>query len=232
MPSGGKITEKEEQELHELICKNSKSQRRKKLQEKKDNPPLFDLSKGAITHIRELVDKEILNIPEMEIDTYATLKGNMCEDDSIDLLNLLTFNNYSKNTDRITAHGLTGECDIDDEKGDVIIDIKTPLSKKTFKLYLEDVDKKIYEWQLRGYMLLWNRNKAKLAYCLVNTPLELIPPREPWEWHNMDDVPMHLRLTEIEIERDMKLEKEILYKLNEAQRYAKHYYNLATTKNK
>jgi hypothetical protein len=179
--------------------------------------PLFDssLSVGAMTHLDGIV-KEYLYSYNNIVSSKYTEKGLIVEDESIRLFNELFFTNYQKNTERKTNAWLTGECDID--TGTEIIDVKSSWSKVTFPELPEDGHKNDYEWQVRGYMMLWNRERAKVAYCLVDTPDELIGYENP-ELHQMDQLPLNMRITIVEYERDRAKEARIIRRVEAARRY-------------
>lgn len=138
-------------------------------------------------------------------------KGIQCEHESIELYNEVHDMFYIKNAERINTDLLTGECDLIDHNESLVIDIKTAYSKKTFPLMLKM--SKLYEWQLRAYMHLYDVDHAELAYCLVNTPPELISQKDPEHWHIVDDVPMNLRISTLRIERDLEKEQQLLNRL-------------------
>lgn len=229
MPKSSGLTPTEAEKLRVYIEKGSKSKDREKLEKKRDYKPKFDLSKGAKTFVENQY-KEHLFIGSdnfvPNLDTKATLKGNECEDDSIELYNEVFFRNYKKldaTEGRITKDGITGCCDIDDKGDDLIIDIKSSYTYESFPMQPSDINSSLYEWQLRGYMMLYNRQHARLAYCLVETPDHLIPDWEDARKHDVSNVEPRLRVTVVDFERDMELEKEIMYKIAECQRYYKWY---------
>jgi hypothetical protein len=63
-----------------------------------------------------------------------------------------------------------GSCDV--ELTDTIVDVKASWSIKTLHSAITDGINKDYEWQLRGYMHLYNKPKAVLFYGLMDTPAE------------------------------------------------------------
>ena len=172
-----------------------------------------DLSAGAITYCNNLAKQFVYGYKD-DINSKYLDKGNICEDDSIRLYNDVFFRNYKKNTERRENEYLTGECDI--YTGTGIIDIKTSWSLKTFpalKMYAHDTG---YEWQLRAYMMLWGVDTAQLAYCMVNTPVEIIG----WEdesMHYVDNIPPELRITTVSYARDESLESKMKVKIVSAQ---------------
>ena len=126
------------------------------------------LSATAQSVIKDMVDSQLYNTRLFISNKYLS-KGIECEDDSIKLFNNVFFKSLVKNDKRLTNDYITGECDLLDN--DTIIDIKTSWNLKTFA---EQRRKSTcYEWQLRGYMWLYDKDKACTAHCLVDTPKDL-----------------------------------------------------------
>ena len=173
------------------------------------------LSVGAKTYIVQQA-KEFVYGFHKEISGKPLEKGNRVEDASIELYNSVMFTNYKKNTERKSNDWLSGECDID--TGDKIIDIKSSWSLDTFPCLSEDGINKDYEWQGRAYMMLWNRDHFENAYCMVNTPDELIG-YEQESIHFVDDITESLRVTITAYERDKLLEEKICERIKECQKY-------------
>lgn len=172
------------------------------------------LSVGAKTYIRDLARADIFGV-DPQVSSKAMDKGLRVEDESIRLYNSVFFTSHKKNTERRTDDYLTGECDIAAGK---IIDIKSSWSIETFPIALIDCIDSGYEWQLRGYMKLWDRPAAQVAYCLVDTPEELIGYEDP-EAHQVSHLPEHLRVTVWDIERDAEKEERIAEKVKAARLY-------------
>ena len=166
---------------------------------------------GAITILDRMIDQQIIKWQDAPLDFFTLQKGIQCEEDSIELYNDIHDTFYIKNIERITNGLLTGECDLLDSKLSLVIDIKTAYSKSTFKTRLKL--SKLYEWQLRAYMYLYNVDHAELAYCLVDTPTELIKAKDPLEWHIMADVELKHRVSTLRIERDLEKEQQLLNRL-------------------
>lgn len=189
----------------------------------KDEQQLLDdllwstLPSGAITELNKMISQQLINWRDAELDFYTLEKGKQCEDDSIELYNQIHDTFYTKNAVRITTGNLTGECDLICHKQSLVIDIKTAYSKKTYPLMLKISP--LYEWQLRAYMYLYDVNQAELAYCLVDTPIDLIDRRDPEHWHNISDVPEHLRVTTLRIERCKVKEKQLLDRIELSMNY-------------
>ena len=143
------------------------------------------------------------------------------EDTSIDLYNEVHGTLYLKNTERLENEFITGECDINAE--DKIIDIKSSWSLETFPASPEDVNNKDYEWQLRGYMMLYNKPKAELAYCMVSTPDYLLKEWDNWDIHKVDKHDPFLRVTTISFERDRDKERDIIDRVIECGKFYIEY---------
>lgn len=173
------------------------------------------LSKGAKTVLDQMAKEFVYGFNEVVSGKYME-KGVIVEDQAIELYNSVFFTNYKKNTERKTNDWLTGECDI--FTGDKIIDIKSSWSLPTFPATAEEGQDKGYEWQLRAYMMLWNVDEAEIAYCMVNTPDELIK-FEQEELHFVDHIPEHLRVTIVPYKREKELENKIKVKVEAAREY-------------
>jgi hypothetical protein len=174
------------------------------------------LSAGAKTFLETLAKEYVYGYHEV-VSTKYMEKGLIVEDQAIQLYNSVFFTDYVKNTVRLTDEHITGECDIivPGVKG---IDIKSSWSKPTFPATAEVGADKLYEWQCRGYMKLWNVPEWEVAYCLVNTPDELIRYEQP-DLHYMDDIDEALRVTVVRYQRDLELEAKIVTKVEAARRY-------------
>ncbi len=174
------------------------------------------LSVGAKTHIRELARAAIFGV-EKEVSSKQMEKGILCEQDSIDLYNAVFFTSHVKNTERRTADDLTGECDIV-QAGVIGKDIKTSWSVDSFPIALADCEDKLYEWQMRGYMKLWDVPRWEVAYCLVDTPDDLIGFDNPAA-HSVSHIPEHLRVTTWMIDRDLAKEAAMVERIKHARVY-------------
>lgn len=174
-----------------------------------------DLSVGAMTYCRQLA-KEAVYGYRYSPSSRQMEKGTVCEQDSIDLYNEVFFTNHKKNAERKSNDWLCGECDID--AGKMIIDIKTSWSLATFPATRADAHDNDYEWQGRGYMMLWDRDAFELAFCLVSTPPELVG-YEDARLHHVDHIDPALRVTTVRYERDMEKERLIQIKVEAARQY-------------
>lgn len=173
------------------------------------------LSVGAKTHIRELAAQAIFGV-NFEVSSKAMEKGTVCEPDSIALLNKVRGLSLVKNTERRDNGYITGECDLFNvTRGH---DLKTSWSIATFPITVVDCEDKLYEWQMRGYMALWDADEWEVNYCLVNTPENLIG-YEPQALHFVDYIPAHMRVTTWTVKRDAAKEALIAEKVSAAREY-------------
>jgi hypothetical protein len=174
-----------------------------------------ELSVGAKTYVTKLAKEFVYGYDERISSKYMD-KGIQVEDESIDLYNAVHLSSYAKNTERRKNEWITGEADI--VADDRIIDIKSSWCITTFPVLAEQGEDKGYEWQLRAYMWLWEKPRADIAYCLVNTPEELIG----WEnktFHKVDHINRELRVTVVPYVRDTVMEDKIKTKVEAARVY-------------
>jgi hypothetical protein len=213
------VSIEDEHVTEEIAAIQKKKQRteeeRALLQAAKDR----SLSAGAKTYIEALAKEYVYGYHEVVTSKYME-KGLIVEDQSIALYNAVFFTSHVKNTIRLTDEHITGECDII-VPGVMGIDIKSSWSKPTFPATAAAGADKLYEWQMRGYMKLWSVPEWEVAYCLVNTPDELIR-YEQADLHYVDDVDEALRVTIVRYTRDAELEAKIVTKVEAARRYLDH----------
>jgi hypothetical protein len=174
-----------------------------------------ELSVGAKTYVTKLAKEFVYGYDERITSKYMD-KGIRVEDASIDLYNAVKLTSYIKNTVRRENKWITGEADI--VATHKIIDIKSSWSLATFPVLAEQGEDKGYEWQLRAYMMLWDKPYAEIAYCLVSTPDDLIGWEAP-SLHQVDHINRELRVTLVPYERDLVLEEKIKVKVEAARVY-------------
>ena len=149
-------------------------------------------------------------------------KGISQEEESITLYSKFKKNYFVNNKARMSNEFITGEWDI--LKNEIVTDIKTSWDIFSFFKAQNDPLNKDYFFQLQGYMSLTGAKSASLAYCLVNTPLNLIEQEKKNLWFKLncpdlesieylsgceeierlsiyEDIPVNERVFEIEIER-------------------------------
>ena len=169
------------------------------------------LSQTAKSYIIQKAKEDFYEY-KTELTNKYVMKGIHQEQDSIDLLNAVRFENYKKYEHRSENEWLTGSCDIITE--DLIIDIKTSWSLETFpatNYELKDLSE--YEWQGRAYMWLYDRPRFELCYVMVSTADELLSDFDSYAIHKVDHIDPAKRITSIRFERDKELEIQMAEKL-------------------
>lgn len=225
------ITAKQQETLDGLLARIKLTEKqailRDELIAKRDAP--YELSAGARTLIEEAVEEELWGY-KPSFSSRETTKGTMVEEDSIDLYNRLNFTNYIKSDLSLSYKGiLSGHPDITNDETRVVIDIKSPWSKKTFPKTVEKARNPQYEWQVKLYLFMLTKQTGvhwrygRIAYMLVNTPEELIPDSENDSLHYMDDLPDNLRQVIVPVELTDDDIKKIDERLDIAVKYANKY---------
>ena len=181
------------------------------------------LSQTAKSYIIQLAKENFYGY-RTELNNKYVLKGLEQEQDSIDLLNAVRFENYVKNQERVTNEYLTGCCDIITE--DLILDLKTSWSLDTFPATSYELkDLNDYEWQGRAYMYLYDRPTFELCYVMVSTHPEFLSQYDPMDMHEVDHIDPAKRITSIRFERDKELEIQMQEKLLAASLFYEQVYN-------
>jgi hypothetical protein len=232
------LTEKQQEELDKLLAKPT--DKLTDIQKAKVNELLakrdeVKLSKGAKTHIEELVDQHVYEYMPT-FDSKETKKGIMMESYAIDFLNTQWFANFNK-AEVSYKHGpLGGHPDIEDNDEKMIVDIKCSWSKKTFPKLPRFIDNSTYEWQGKLYLYMKSKmtgedwRKFRLVYVLMNTPEELIPEWEQDDLHYVDHLDPKHRITYVEYELTDDDIKKIESRVKMALEYANEYFNQLTNK--
>lgn len=192
------------------------------------------ISESAKTHLIDVFISEKYG-RRSDIGNRYTIKGTLVEEDSMTLFSRVTKRYYVKNEESLANDYIKGTPDIItslDVEDMEIVDIKSSWDIFTFmRTKFKNDIKKLYYWQLQGYMALTGAKKARLAYCLVNTPDQLLEDEKRKLWYKIgqpdkespmwldavqeiemmciyDDIPMQERLHQISFERnDADIEK-------------------------
>jgi len=196
------------------------------------------LSQTTKSYIKELVLEHKYGIRK-EINSRYLDKGNMVENESIELTErVLDLDLIVKNESYFENEFICGTPDI--IMGDTIIDVKSSWSAHTFPFFHEELPNKDYYYQLQGYLALTGATKGIVAYCLINTPEEIVLDeirRTSWsrheldvteetemevrQQHEFDHIPEANRVKAYHIERDEDVIQAIYERVNEC----KIYYN-------
>jgi len=146
------------------------------------------LSQTAKSYVEEVVLKEKYGIRK-EFSSRYTDKGNEVEEESIALVNdVLNFKFIYKNDEHFTNDWITGTPDVNTDE--VLIDVKSSWDASTFPWFETELPNKDYYYQLQGYMWLTGKNESILAYCLIDTPIEMVEDeirRAHWKFHLIDE---------------------------------------------
>lgn len=182
------------------------------------------LSAGGKTHVRELAREAIYGFEPAEIETRPIMKGRAVEGDCIAMLARLTGRLLVKNAERRTNGLISGECDIWDAPIRHGRDVKAPYSMESMPIVLADCYDSGYEYQMRGYMMLWDAETWSVDYVLVSTPEEYIG-FELQSLHFVDHLPEAHRWTTWLVRRDRAIEDVIADKVAAARRYYRQVVN-------
>lgn len=189
--------------------------------------------KVGLKYLKECWREKSFGIKKKSMQTLAMRKGHICEAESLSLAStrygkpLFKFNPESalnltrvgENAVSITNGWVMGKPDSIDSEGKVVIDIKTSESIFTFDDADEESD---YEWQLKAYMWILGYGNAILAYCLPDTPQELLVSYAIKAGYN------HANSDEEASEIEENINQEYVYgdKLTDLQRTKFFYYTL------
>ena len=177
------------------------------------------LSETAKSYIKQVAKENFYGYTS-KIETKQMRKGTEYEMESIALVNSVWFgSNFVKNQLRETQGYLSGHPDIITD--DSIIDIKTSWSLETFPALPEDADS--YEWQVRGYMHLFNKPRAFVIFCMIDTDDELLSDWDNRDIHKVSHIDPTKRITVVNYERDGVLEELMLSRLRDASEFYSQY---------
>jgi len=187
------------------------------------------LSETAKSYIKQLAKENFYGYTS-KVETKQMRKGTEYEMESISLVNSVWFgSNFVKNQLRETQGYLSGHPDIitddsiidDSIIDDSIIEIKTSWSLETFPALPEDADS--YEWQVRGYMHLFNKPRAFVIFCMIDTDDELLSDWDNRDIHKVSHIDPTKRITVVQYERDEMKEELMLSRLRDASEFYSQY---------
>ena len=131
-----------------------------------------ELSQTAKSFCQSWLKEQLYQRKQTFASKY-TEKGLTVEDDAIEYAaEQLGWGNVRKNTIRIRNEWIEGECDI--LTNSHVHDIKSSWSEDTFPLFETKIPTAGYEWQVQGYMWLYQVDQASVTYCLMDMPIEMI----------------------------------------------------------
>jgi len=196
------------------------------------------LSQTAKSYIQEVVLQDKYGIYK-EFNSRYTDKGHQTEDEAIQLVSeVLDLGFLHKNEEKFTNDFVKGTPDV--IINNLIIDTKVSWNANTFPWFESELPTKDYYWQMQAYMWLTGRKKAKVTYCLINTPYLILEDeirREHWKQnligesqevrdyveaqHNFDHIPKDERVKVFEIDYD----EHVINTVKEKIQIARAYYN-------
>jgi len=186
----------------------------------KSNP----LSDTAKTEIRTVVKEDLTTFKSFKGNQY-TSKGNILEDMAIDLSGKVRFKQLKKHSGRISNDLITGECDVLDLDRKLIIDTKCTWDIGTHPFFQDEAQEKAkkagYDWQMQGYMWLYDCEIAEVDFWLFPCPVELT---NDWDDREqlidlVEQIDIRERLTTVRYERDEAMIQKIKDKIPHAQEY-------------
>lgn len=187
-----------------------------------------NLSETAITHLIDIYVSEKYGRKTDVTNKYVE-KGLQVEEDAITLYSRVKKQFFKKNEEHLSNGYVKGTPDLfigeTIQTANTIIDIKSSWDIFTFFRVKVKKINPLYYWQLQTYMALTGAKNAILAYCLVNTPDVFINDEKRRLFYKMnvateenelfqeacedlekgmiyDDIPMHERVIQFEIERN------------------------------
>lgn len=204
---------------------------------KRDAP--FELSQTAKSYIISLWLYMEYGYEEPVV-TPELMKGNLCEQDSIELVSgLIPAKEFRvKNRDRYEDDYFTGTPDVILRKDGVIEDLKTSWTLKTF---FDASPDKSYIGQAQVYMHLTGIKEYRLIYALVDTPNEIVLQEMKRYWfkfgqddgnpeyericnqlaamHKVGHIPEEDRIKVFRFAYDPEYMKELIFRVKEARKF-------------
>jgi len=194
------------------------------------------LSKTCKSYLQELAIEQMYGIKK-EFSSRYTDKGIEVERNSIDLVQeVCDFGFMYKNEEHFENDYITGTPDVNTDN--CLLDVKSSYDANTFPWFAEEIPNKDYFYQLQGYMALTGKRKSILAYCLVNTPYQIVEDeirREHWKHHlidesdelradveakhNFDHIPPKKRIKIFEVRYDKDVVKSIYERVEQCREY-------------
>lgn len=209
------ITDKQLEKIEELEQKEKLTVKQQETLTELYNKRDKGLSDGAKTFLEEIFIEEFFGRKQI-VDSFAMQKGTNLEPESIALFNQSINYNFSKNEQTFENDYLKGTPDIISTA--TVIDIKT--SRDIFSFFKAGMTS-LYKYQLISYCILTGKPKAKLAYCLINNPLEEIERQAKFVSENdtealnqifvnnvYDDIDLKYKIKVFDLEFDLESEQE------------------------
>jgi hypothetical protein len=178
-----------------------------------------DLKLGAsmITYLKKWYAEQKSGVRD-EIDSKYFRKGNMCEDEAIDICaERFGLGILEKNIVHFNDEHFNGTPDVITDE--FVIDTKCSWDYVTFLDAITSPINKDYEAQLQVYMHLTGVKKAKLVYVLLDTPAEANYGNDIFYSH----MPINERFYSFELEYDPAMIEQMQKKVNNAKIFLNEY---------
>lgn len=209
------------EEIEALIKKRKRSDDENSIIDQLKNQSLSDTAK---TEIRTIVKEDLTTFKSFKGNQY-TAKGNALEEIAISLSGKVRFRQYLKHEGRLENELITGECDILDLNNKLIIDTKCTWDIGTHPFFQDEAQEKAkkagYDWQMQGYMWLYDCEQAMVDFWLLPCPIELT---NDWDDREqlidlVERIDLRERLTTVTYKRDEAMIQKIKDKIPHAQEY-------------
>ncbi|MDY3122882.1 MAG: translocation protein TolB precursor [[Actinobacillus] rossii] len=181
-------------------------------------------TKTAKSAIRKIAKYDLYGYRDFD-GNKQTEKGLQLEDTAIKLSGFTRGLALKKNTERRENDWITGECDIYVPSRKLIIDEKCSWDIGTHPFFEDEAEEKAikagYDWQMQGYMWLWDCQQAQIDFVLLPTPIDLLSIYDSVERHIdlVEQIPQRKRITSVTIKRDDKKIELIKERVEVAQKY-------------
>lgn len=243
----GRLSPSKQKKLDDFRLKAATYKERTPTQEKKYKELLHKQANPEIpaslkSYCKKWVKEEVYGKKHRSpSDNKYTEKGTVQEDAGIELLEeVMGYFLLEKNEKKFSNGWCEGTPDVlpDDEE---VVDIKCSWDENTFPLFEDEIPTMDYWWQLQCYMWLTGRKRATLAYCLVDTPDNIIAAEarktafqlgheevdedlfnEVHAALTFSNAPEHLRVKTFEFERDEEAVRVIKERVDVCRDYIKN----------
>jgi len=175
------------------------------------------LGASMITYLKKWYAEQKSGVRD-EIDSKYFRKGNMCEDEAIDICaERFGLGILEKNMVHFNDEHFNGTPDVITDE--LVIDTKCSWDYVTFLDAITSPINKDYEAQLQVYMHLTGVKKAKLVYGLLDTPAEANYGNDIFYSH----MPINERFYSFDLEYDPTMIEQMQNKVNNCRTFLNDY---------
>lgn len=183
----------------------------------------------VLTDIAKSYLRELYRLNEFGFDSFDgnkyTEKGNELEDEAIFLSGSIRDNFYIKNEISASNDYLSGTCDILDKENSLVIDTKCSWDIATHPFFIDEAiaknEKAGYDWQVQGYMFLYELDHAEIDHWLLPCPPMLLGKYD--DYHKLvtlvEKIPLSERITTVKYNRDEQKIAQIIEQVKHAQEF-------------